>query len=258
MPENLYRSYSLEKSADSISGSLTLWEDSPSSPYDIGGTFQPVPGGPRLKVSKVNISDNVIGERNGKPYRQWQIVVEGNTEESSVETNIKYSFSISSEEKSGTMEVVQKGNSPSISLNIGETFNVPGIGNVKCTAIKGNDSYNENGIHVWTTSYEGVMYSGGNDDENPSLPDTEITISYELNGITTRTVAGEFLALMRSSTPITKKTITVYNNSVSAISSPGGTYEGGIVLSENIEKETIKVNGVTTNSYYKHSIEVES
>ena len=38
----------------------------------------------------------------------------------------------------------------------------------------------------------------------------------------------------------------------------GETYQGGIALSENIIKESTKVNGVETGSYYKHTIEVEA
>ena len=90
------------------------------------------------------------------------------------------------------------------------------------------------------------------------MPDTESTIAYEINGSTVRSVAGEFIALRRSETPVTKKSITVYTSTVDAVTVPGSTYEGGIVISENISKETIKNNGVVTASYYKHSIEVEA
>ena len=517
MADKLYRSYSLEKSQQSISGSMTVWEDSPVSPFDVGDTFHPVQGSPALTVEKVSIKDNVIGELNGRPVRQWEITIEGSneTQGSSQVTHVKYNFNISADEKSGTMEVVNTGNSPAITLEIGDTFSVPGIGQVYCSNVKGNDDYDDNGVHTWTVVYEGkntqssssslpetkyslaiqkdddgdiqksgtmsvvnegssptldiqvgstfsvpglgevtctkvsgnddytetgahrwtmtyegvinsddsgsgsetpddnnstkytftlekdsssgsveitrtgnspsvthsvgstftlpgvgtvtctkvsgsdsysdngkrrwtivyegtdkeedsgqeetptttkyslnieknsdgaTVYSGskettckgaaptigidigddfslpvvgklkctrvhsgndgntwtvtvegsrvGNDESGSgsgdytSLPETETVINYEINGQTVRSVAGELIALRRSATPITKKSITVYSNSDSAIA--GNEYQGSIVLSESISKETIKNNGVVTGSYYKHVIEVES
>ena len=522
MADKLYRSHSLEKSYDGTSGSLTIWENSPVSPFDIGDSFYPVSGGPALTVEKVNIKDNVIGELCGKTLRQWEITIEGsNKSESSTVTHVKYNFNISADEKSGTMEVVNTGNSPAITLDIGSTFNVPGIGNVKCTNVKGsddyssegvhtwtviydgsdkdntsspsdtntkyslailkdtdgtiqksgsmsivndgnspalsiqpgstfnvpglgsvtctkisgNDDYSDTGVHRWTMTYEGVVNPTAGDDDEPvdtsgnsrysfsvendssgnlthsgsveitstgnspafahnvgdsislpgigsvtctkvsgsdsysdsgvrkwtvtyeasdkseaaqalnnstkyslsiennsdgvtvfsgskeisysgnnptvsenigssftlpvigavtctriqytndeanswkiliegsragnsssgddgddtfSLPDTETTISYELNGTTVRSVSGEFIALKRSENPITKKSITVYSDSVTPIAAPGTSYQGGIVISENIILETIKNNGVVTGSYYKHTLEVEA
>ena len=173
MTDKLYRSYSLNTSIEGYSGSITLWEDEPVSPLNIGDTFYPVEDGPALVVEKISIKDNVIGERGGKPFRQWEFTIEGS--------------------------------------------------------------------------------SSGN-----SLPDSESSITYELNGSTVRSVSGEFIALRRSDTPITKKSITVYSPSPEPIAAPGETYEGGIVTSENIIKETIKNNGSLSASYYKHSIEVEA
>ena len=81
MPDSLYRSHSLEKSLSDeqviTSGSITFWEDTPTSPLDVGDTFTPIPNGPTLTVKKVNISDNVIGLNAGKLVRQWQISVDG-------------------------------------------------------------------------------------------------------------------------------------------------------------------------------------
>lgn len=177
MAEKLYKSYSLEKSSNNnetiTSGSVTFWEDKPISPLNIGDTFQPVPDAPIMKVNKVTIKDNVIGELFGKPVRQWQITVEGST------------------------------------------------------------------------------------DDN-SLPETEHNITYELNGSTVRTVDGEFIALRRSENPITRKSITVCTANNEPVALPGNTYQDGIVTSVNIIKETIKVNGVETGSYYKQTIEVEA
>ncbi len=340
MAEKLYRSYSLEKSAYSTSGSISIWEDSPVSPFDIGDSFTPITNGPALTVEKVSIKDNVIGELNGKPLRQWEIIIEGSnsTSESSA-THIKYNFSISEGEKSGSMEVVNTGDTPFIALNVGDTFSIPGIGEVFCSSVKGNDAYDEAGVHSWSIIYEGsnktviqeadvkyslniehnsdglTVYSGskeftcsgtapavdlhigdtftlpligvltctrisssnidanswsvviegsrggsasGGDDDDTSLPDNDTVITREINGSTVRTVTGEFIALRRSLSPIVKKTITVYSSTLDPIATPGNFYQGGIVLSENITKETIKNNGVVTSSYYKHTLEIEA
>ena len=527
MADKLYRSHSLEYSKDNTSGSLTVWEDYPVSPFEVGDTFRPVQDGPELTVEKVSIKDNVVGELYGKPVRQWEITIEGSNDDSSSadsQTHIKYNFNISADEKSGTMEVTNTGDNPAISLDIGDSFSVPGVGLVKCSNVKGSDDYDDSGSHVWTVTYEGTdasndneeetlpeakynlaiekdndgdiqksgsmsvvstgetpslnisvgstfnipglgdvtcskvsasddytdsgvhrwtmtyegyihsqseqgddepdtqdannkysfsieqdssgsvthsgsveitsagnspsfvhevganitlpgigevtctkisgsdsytdtgkrkwtvvyegavssqsdttgeadtkytlniendsegvtVYSGskeifctgqtptvnisigdkftlplvgeltctrihssnesagswsvviegsrsggsssggGGEGDDSSLPETEQSVTYEINGTTTRTVEGEFVALRRSATPITKKTITVYTATAEAVALPGSTYEGGIVTSENVIKETIKSNGVVTGSYYKHSIEVEA
>ena len=341
MSSTLYRSHSLEKSGDTISGSMTLWEDAPVSPFDVGDTFCPVESGPALTVDKVSIKDNVIGEFNGKTLRQWEITIEGSNEASSdnTKTRVKYNFSISAGEKSGTMEVLSIGDNPAIALDIGDSFSVPGIGRVFCSNVKGSDSYDDDGCHAWTVIYEGSdsarqdegsevkytlnieedsdgvpVYSGskeitrtgtaptisvnvGDDFSLPlighvkctriqssnenantwkvvtegsrrgkvsdsgqedSFPDTETEITYELNGSAVRSVSGEFIALKRSDVPIIKKTITVYTQDSSAVADPGSSYQGGIVTSENIIKETIKDNGTVISSYYKHTIEVEA
>ena len=349
MADSLYRSYSLDKSSEGTSGSLTFYEDSPYSPFDIGDTFTPIPGGPLLNVDKVNIKDVVIGEKFGKVLRQWQINIEGSTDATTSpdtgSNQIKYNFTINSDEKSGSMEVVNKGKAPALTIRIGDKFNIPGIGQVTCNQVKGNDSYDDYGTHLWSVTYEGsskaaisgetdnlkysfsveknsdgvITYSGtiessntgdkpsasvsvgdeftlpyvgkvkcvkvsGSDDyedgvrkwnvtcegsrtvgssgedsgDDSSMPDDEYSVNYEINGTTARTVAGEFVALMRSETPITRKTYTIYNDSVNTLAAPGTTYEGGICTSEAISKEIIKSNGVVTKTYYKHVIEVES
>ena len=346
MSNTLYRSHSLEKSGDTISGSMTLWEDAPVSPFDVGDSFRPVESGPALTVEKVSIKDNVIGEFNGKTLRQWEITIEGSNEASSeasshdTKTHVKYNFSISADEKSGTMEVLNIGNNPAITLDIGDAFSVPGIGQVVCSNVKGSDSYDDDGLHSWTVVYEGskkdkddddegdaqysisveknsdgdTVYSGSkqvtskgetptisvnvgdefslpiigklsctrvlssksdngtwtvtvegskvdkkdDDDDDDALPDTETVITYELNGSAVRSVAGEFIALKRSDTPIIKKTIIVYTKDISTVATPGSQYEGGTVTSENIIKETILDNGEVLKSYYKHTIEVEA
>ena len=185
MPDILYRSHSLEKTGEGYSGSLTVWNDSPVSPFNIGDTFRPTANSPALTVETVTIKDNVLGLFNGKLLRQWEVTITGSN------------------------------NSPS-----------------------GDD---------------------------PSLPETEIIVTREINGSTVRSVEGDLIALRRSVTPIIKKTFTVYTQDETAITTPGSLYDydnddvvDGIVLSENISKETIKNNGVVIASYYKHVIEVEA
>lgn len=266
MTEKLHRSYSMEKTkgADGVttSGSFSFWEDAPVSPLDIGDEFQPVPGGPKLRVGKVSISDSVIGERFGRPFRQWQITVEGDSSVASGDENarVKYTFSIDKQEsgvisRSGTMEVTNDGASPAITIAIGGTFTVPGIGEVVCTKTSGGDSITTGGVRRWTVTYEGAKTDAGGP---TTMPETTETVTFELNGVTARSVAGELIALRRSTTPITKKSTTICNDSSARLTTPGNAYSGGIAMSERVAKETVKVNGVQVGAYYRHEIEVES
>lgn len=258
MADALYRAYSLEKDNEGISGSITLWNDSPYSPYDVGDTFSPIPDGPALNVRKVSIKDEVIGTEFGKVKRQWQITIDGSTDAVDITGNsdIRYDFTIEANENSGSMEVSNKGNAPAIQLKIGDKFNIPGIGQVVCSSVKGSDDYDDNGNHVWSVTYEGsTKVSNFNPDTD--LPENELTTSYELNGLTVRSVAGEFIVLRRSTSPITKKSIVIYSNSAEPVISIGSDYEGGIATSESVSKVVIKDDDVITNTYYKHDIEVE-
>ena len=91
------------------------------------------------------------------------------------------------------------------------------------------------------------------------MPDEEISISYELNGSTARTVDGDFIALRRSNTPIKKTTITEYSVSQEALAVIGDNYKSfGLALSENVIKEVIKKDNIVISTYYKHTIEVEA
>lgn len=178
MADKLYRSHSLEYSKENTSGSLTVWEDYPVSPFEVGDTFRPVQDGPELTVEKVSIKDNVVGELYGKPVRQWEITIEGSNDDSSSgdsQTHIKYNFNISADEKSGTMEVTNTGDNPSITLDIGDSFSVPGVGLVKCSNVKGNDDYDDEGVHSWTVIYEGT--DAPNNDE--TLPEVKYNFSIE-------------------------------------------------------------------------------
>ena len=265
MTEKLHRSYNLEKTkgTDGVttSGSLSFWEDSPVSPLDIGDEFQPVPGGPKLKVSKVGIADSVVGERFGRPFRQWQITIEGDSSVSvGDDTGVKYTFSIEKQDtglviKNGTMEVTNDGDAPALNIAIGALFSVPGIGAVVCTKINGGDSQKSDGTKRWAVTYDGAKVDTSSGTGKPEDTDS---VSYELNGVTARSVSGEFIALRRSASAVIKKSLTLYTAGAAPLSTPGGGYSGGIATSEKVTKESVKVGGVEVGVYYRHDIEVES
>ena len=175
MPDNLFRSHSLEKSSNEgkvvTSGALTIWEDKPVSPLDVGDTFQPVPNGPVLTVKRVNINDNVIGLNAGQPVRQWQISIEGSDEtDNSDSGSERHSFSIEQDDDnvihSGSVSTVAVGDNPPNSISVGSIINFPGVGSIQCTKITGSDDFNEYGQRVWHLTYEGTdaPQSSGLDD----------------------------------------------------------------------------------------------
>lgn len=222
---------------------------------------------PSLVVTNVTVSDCVVGTFSGLPFRQWLINVEGNLKNKSfteypdpvvTQYNVK-AEGIDNENItfSGSFQTTNFGDEPVFILNVGETFTFPGVQTpLYCSSFSFNDELNSFGSRTWVVTYE--CSSVLNPDDESSLPDTETSISYEINGSTVRSVSGEFIALRRSQNPVTKKSITVYTSTVDAVAVPGTIYEDGIVISENIIKETVKNNGVVTNSYYKHTIEVEA
>ena len=209
MADSLYRSYHLEKTqSDSgvvTSGSLTTWEDSPVSRLDVGDSFRPVPNGPLLTVKKVNISDNVIGVVAGKTLRQWQISVEGdNQDETSqdTQTHVLYNFGINADEHSGTMEVTNTGHAPSVTLNIGDFFTVPGVGRIPCVNIKGSDSYDDNGNHIWSVIYEGSDADNSDSQQSSdTLPEDKynLTIEKDSDGVIQK--SGSKVVVTEGNTP---------------------------------------------------------
>ena len=232
----------------------------PSTTYALGSTIT-LPGVGSLTCTKISGADTYTD----KGLRKWIVTYEGSdatqTDPDNPTATTKYTLDIENNADgitvyTGTKEITCTGEAPTISISVGGTFSVPYVGNLTCTRV-----HSSNDGNTWTVIIEGSRGGSSSDDpddpETPSMPENETVINYELNGITVRTVAGEFLALRRSETPITKKSVTVYTNTVTAVASPGSTYEGGTVLSENIVKETIKSNGVVTGSYYKHTLEVE-
>lgn len=227
---------------------------------------------PVLVVDKISVDDNVIGTAFGAPFRQWLITVDGflrikiprNLEllapliskfNVKAEPDELYSEDNPSVKYSGSFQSSNFGDVPKTVVGIGGGYSFPGFSGVNfiCCNYSCSDEFDAYGQRVWNITYDCVSV-----DNESILPDTEISVTHEINGSTVRSVSGEFIALRRSATPITKKSITVYSDSVEPIAAPGEIYEGGIVTSENIIKETIKNNGILTASYYKHSIEVEA
>ena len=221
---------------------------------------------------KLSINDEIVGSRNGKPFRQWKHTIEGyvqrevaaDSDSAAIKPVVK-GYSVSSVPQDNgsilfkvSIETVCRDDIPSLLYQIGSSIeDVPGVPvPLTCNSYNFKDSYDEAGLYVWTVVYEGsaVYWPEG---EQFSFPDEEVSVSYELNGSTARTVDGELLALRRSESPIMKKSITVYTDSASPVAVMGSSFKGGIALSESIIKETIKVDGVITGSYYKHSVEVE-
>ena len=165
-------------------------------------------------------------------------------------------------------QTIEPENAEEISRNflfqIGDIFTIPLSEEISltCTKISTNNSYDDLGLEVWTTIYEGK--STADDDGTFELPDEEITdITHELNGVTVRTISGELIALRRSMTPITRKTLTAYSQSSEPVYSLGSENNGGLILSDKVVKETKEIRNsetgeIETQTYYRHEIEVET
>lgn len=238
--------------------------ETPTLDIDVGDAFD-IPGLGEVTCTRISASDEY--SENGTQI--WNVTYETNNKQSH---DIKYSFTIDKNGEasvsSGSMQITNTGDEPVLSTKVGETFNIPGLGEVTCTNITVNDEYSDSGVHIWNVTYEskssssasessGGDTSGDTSGDSSSMPEDESSVSYELNGSTAYTVSGDVLVLRRSKNPIMKKSITKYTDSQTRLTSPGSTYEGGIALSESIVKETIKNNNVVTKTYYKHTIEIE-
>ena len=246
------------------SGTIEITTDSSDPTFQVGDNIN-IQGIGKVKCVKVSGSDSYT--ENGR--RKWVMVYEGSDSTDSTsgdthqEVSTKYSFDIEKNSDgvtvySGTKEFSSSEVNASPGISLGETFICGFVGTLTCTKIRAS----EDNSGIWTFVIEGARSSGSSQGDDPqddsSLPDDEISLSYELNGTTVYTVSGKFIALRRSTNPILKKSITVYTEDVTPVATIGSSYQGGIALSENIIKETIRNNGVVTGSYYKHTIEVEA
>ena len=214
--------------------------NAPVLSLDIGDTFS-IPGIGEVTCTQVRGSDSF----SDKGVHSWTVIYDGSTNlgSSGQSSNTKYSFNIENNNDgvtvySGSVEESYSGDTPNITLQIGDKFSIPFAGELTCTKIKANDEYDDNGVHKWLVVCEGAR-SGNSDSGSGDLPENEETISYEINGSTVRSVAGELIALRRSATPITKKSITVYSRTNTAIATLGTLYQGGIAISENISREKV-------------------
>ena len=255
--------YSFVLDANSQSGSVEISSiaDAPPKTYSIGDNIN-IPGIGNVTCTKISGSDSYT--ENG--LRKWSVVFEASSDtqdaEQPLDSNVKYSFNI---EHDANGAVVCSGSKQfsidrngSIGYSIGAPLVIPFAGTLTCTKISGNDDENGNWVVTVEGSGGGAAGDDGDDTGDTSLPETETSISYEINGITVRTVSGELIALKRSDSPITRKNITLYSDSESSGHSPGDSFENGIITSISTSKETIKNNNVVTRSYYRHNIEVEA
>jgi hypothetical protein len=137
--------------------------------------------------------------------------------------------------------------------DIEDTFAVPYIGNVKCTKVNGSQSVPPGDPPSWSVTVEGatVVLDGDISQGN------EETTEYTTNGTITRDVAGNIVALLRSSSPQISKGFTIYNQSTARIATPGQLYQGMICTSESISAEDISVDGVKVAAFVRHEIQVE-
>ncbi|MBQ7593258.1 MAG: hypothetical protein IJU48_02760 [Synergistaceae bacterium] len=282
--------------------SFDIWSDDPRGPekYSLGNSVNFIPDeimpnpyersknpgkypaqlGYKIFITKKTTTDEKIGELCNYPYRLWHHQYEGYLilPESGGEFPSQISYSVDIERNddgesvySGTMTVTQAfepetPDATQIDLlyQIGDTFTIPlyeGI-SLTCTKISTSNSYNDYGLEVITTVYEGKLTA--DEDGTFELPAEEITdITHELNGLTVRTIAGELIALRRSTTPITRKTLTAYSQSSEPFYALGSESNGGIVLSDKVIKETKEIRNsrtgkLETQIYYRHEIEVEA
>ncbi len=262
--------FSVEKNSSgdlTHSGSVEIStiSNTPPSTYQVGSTIN-IPGIGDVTCVKVSGSDSYT--ENGR--RKWAIVYEATDDSESIsdpeqqDSSVKFSFDIEANSDgvtvfSGTKEISYHGDSPAPNINLGDIFSVPVVGSLTCTKVRGSDD----GAGGWTFVIEGSRGGaespeGEGQQGSGALPDSEISLSYELNGITTRTVDGEFIALRRSETPIKKTSITEYSTSQEPLATLGSVYQPyGIAISENVIQETIKKDNVVVSTYYKHTIEVE-
>ena len=167
MANNLYREYSVDYTPQVTSGKMTVWNDTPVSPLNVGDTFSPIDG-VNIQVNHVSISDEVIGTLFGRPVRQWKIEIEGDT---SISTSIVYDFNNQNGFISGSMTVKNTGTAPVFTLDIGDTFTIPNVGTLTCYEISGSND--EDG--TWTSTYEGIS----------STSKTKYSYTEEINGIKT-------------------------------------------------------------------------
>ena len=244
---NVRYSYTIEQDDDGeITSSghieISVIGTEPPKNYNIGDSFL-IPGVGTLKCTRISGSDSYTDNGN----RKWTVVFEGveakEDETSEDSGTVRYSHSTERDSNGVLSTTVSKQYSVTAENlaavpNVGDSFSIPNLaGTFTCTKVtKDNDSSN-----LWTVTLEGASSEagGGDDDGTSNLPENEISTSQEINGLTARSVSGEFIVLRRSETPITRKNITLYTETEKTIFSVGSEYEGGIITSISTSKETV-------------------
>ena len=307
MAEKLYEAHSIQYSADRNNlntplgtASFSFWCDTPNP----SGIYQNVRVGevldpavwlpksiqphnsiehgldfkapPKLHITDVHIDDEVIGELNGTPYRQYKITAEGYLIEDGYDDNEPNitDYSVNAEENdtgdisfTASVTSVNGGEAPAILANIGEAIDFPGVSvPLVCNSYKFSNGLDEFKRHVWTVIYE-CSASVPAESSSTTLPQEEqLDTTYELNGSTLRSIAGELIVLRRSQTPITKKTVIAHSLTSEPVYLIGSECYGGIALSDKVSKETKEIiqmneidgtSSITTLTYFRHEIEVE-
>ena len=310
MPDGLYMSFNQEFSGNNEypstlicpSVSYSFWSDTPDISFQVGQSLlwndvltaqikgnydtSTIPAIDDIEaeynfiITKIHISDEVIGERNGYPFRQWLVTLDGylnnnqaiQPEDETAPEVIINSYSVDVEKLDNedtlfqiSIETINYGKEPVIICSIGDTeassaffSDIPGAPlPFTCTSYSYSDSFNELNMHVWTVVYKGFALLPHEQEGDDEQDDEDTSTSYEINGSVVYTVDGDIIALRRSEAPIMKKNVTKYTDSIDRITTPGAVYQGGIVLSESIIKETINSSYAVAKSYYKHTIEIE-
>lgn len=241
------------------SGSLSLWATTPTSPYEIGDDFSPVPGGPSIAVTEISITDQVIGKAlDGKLRRLWKISITGDEDSATGSTTVNYTFSRSKEERGyilirGSMTKTSTSAAAPTMPAIGDSFTVPYVGTVICTKVSGTQEAPPEDPPTWSVTVEGAAIILGAE----ILPENDVTTEYSPNGIVTRDVAGNMVVLLRSNSPQKRKRITAYTLTETPLATQGGIFDDMIVTAESVVKENIVVDGVKVGTIYVHEIEVE-
>ena len=229
----------------------------------LGHDFTPV---------KITVSDEILSIRNGKPFRQWLITVDGYIQRTFADgmgsddvDSCIYQYSVEVEQVSDeallfkvSLECRCFEDDLTLPYDFGDNIELPGVPvPLSCKQYSFKHDYDDIGFPYWGIFYDAQAIYYPNGEPEPPLQ-LDISTSYELNGTTVRSVDGQFVALRRSLDPIVRKSISFLSDDPEPAVTLGDTYEGGIALSENIVAEEVSVNDVSLGKKYRHNIEVEA
>ena len=256
MPDGLYMSFNQEFSGNNEypstlicpSVSYSFWSDTPDIPFQVGQSLlwnnvltAQIKGNYATNthattndtettddsyakneydfiITKIHISDEVIGERNGYPFRQWLVTIDGylnnnqalQSEDETVPEVIINSYSVDVETLDNedtlfqiSIGTINYGNEPVIIGSIGAIesssaffFDIPCVPSpFTCTSYSYSDSFNELNMHVWTVVYKGFALLPHEQDGGDEPADEDTSTSYEINGSVAYTVDGDVMHL---------------------------------------------------------------